>query len=262
MRFPKPDFTFVFDMDGTVYLGERVFPEAVSFVKMLREHGGRAVFFTNNASRDKSFYCDRLNRMGFGVSPRDVLTSGDVTISFLKKNRPGKSVYLVGTPLLEKSFREAGIPLSDDGEIVVTSFDTTLTYEKLKNACRLLRAGAEYFSTHPDYNCPTENGPIPDSGAICAFIKASVGVEPRFFGKPHAEAMNALSEYVGESPERMCVVGDRLYTDIALGKKNGVCSLLVLTGETTSSDLVSLPPEESPDLVYPDLASFGEALFR
>jgi 4-nitrophenyl phosphatase len=125
------------------------------------------------------------------------MTSGDVTIQFLLRHRPGKTVYLVGTPQLEKQFADSGIVLTEDAEIVVSSFDTTLTYKKLDTACRLIRGGAEYLSTHPDFNCPTEDGFIPDSGAISAFITASTGVTPTYFGKPYKETLEMIIEQTG-----------------------------------------------------------------
>ena len=166
----------IFDMDGTIYLGTRVFPAAVDFIKSLRKSGKRVLFFTNNASHSPEFYMDKLTRLGFEPERREIMTSGDVTIEFLKRHRAGKRVYLVGTPDLEGQFEAAGIPLADTkggADIVVTSFDTTLTYEKLEAACRYIREGAEYLSTHPDFNCPTENGFIPDSGAIASLVTSS-----------------------------------------------------------------------------------------
>ncbi len=253
---------FVFDLDGTVYLGGRVFPFAVDFIRRLRQRGSRVLFFTNNASHDPDFYRRKLEDMGFEPQENEILTSGDVTIAFLKRHRPGKSVFLVGTPALCRQFRKSGIPLSEEGEIVVSSFDTTLTYGKLETACRLIRGGAEFLSTHPDFNCPTEQGFIPDSGAICALITASTGVSPVFFGKPCRAAFGMICELTGESAEHLCVFGDRLYTDIALGKQNGATALLVLTGETTERDVEEAAEKDRPDFVLPSLADAAEALFR
>ena len=127
--------------------------------------------------------------------------------------------------------------MEEDAPIVVASFDTTLTYDKLEKACRYIREGAEFISTHPDFNCPVEGGFIPDSGAICALITASTGKLPRYFGKPYEDTLQIIEEFSGVAREDMVVVGDRLYTDIALGAKHGVASVLVLSGETTLEDL-------------------------
>jgi HAD superfamily hydrolase (TIGR01450 family) len=240
---------YVFDMDGTIYLGENVFPFAVEYIKRLRADGRRVLFFTNNASKSPLFYINRLTRMGFEPREDEILTSGDVTIRFLHEKRAGKTVYLLGTELLQKSFADAGIVLSDDADIVVSSFDTELTYAKLERACTLIRGGAEYLCTHPDYNCPTEDGFIPDSGAIAAAITASTGVKPRFFGKPYADTAEMILSYTGCEASDACIFGDRLYTDIALGKNSGMTAVLVLSGETKLQDLEGLSPQQTPDII-------------
>ena len=125
----------------------------------------------------------------------------------------------------------------DKADIVVTSFDTSLTYEKLNNACRFIRNGAEYLSTHPDFNCPTENGMIPDSGAIAAFVTASTGKTPTYFGKPYKETIEMICEATGCTKDEMCIFGDRLYTDIASGVNAGIDTVFVLSGEGTIKDL-------------------------
>lgn len=228
---------WILDMDGTVYLGNQLFPETLPFLQRIRENGASYLFFTNNASRAKDTYVTRLNGMGIPAGPENILTSAETTIAFLKQHRPGKSVYVVGTPDLIRSFEDAGICVEEDAPIVVASFDTTLTYDKLEKACRYIREGAEFISTHPDFNCPVEGGFIPDSGAICALITASTGKLPRYFGKPYEDTLQIIEEFSGVSREDMVVVGDRLYTDIALGAKHGVASVLVLSGETTLEDL-------------------------
>ena len=254
---------FIFDMDGTIYLGEQVFESAVALIKRLRREGRRVLFFTNNASKKPSSYIDKLKRLGFEPLENEIMTSGDVTVEFLKKHRAGKSVYLVGTPELEQSFAEHGITLTDglSADIVVTSFDTTLTYEKLCRACRLIMNGAEYFSTHPDFNCPTEDGFIPDSGAISAFVTASTGVVPRYFGKPYPETMEMICSFTGIDKKDAAIVGDRLYTDIATGKKSGVTAILVLTGETNESDLDGLVTTALPDIVLADTHELEKLIF-
>ena len=245
---------YVFDMDGTIYLGDHVFPFAVDYIKGLRASGRRVLFFTNNASKNKSVYYDRLTRMGFEPREGEIMTSGDVTIRFLKEHRPGKSVFLLGTRSLKNSFREAGIKLSRSADIVVSSFDTELTYKALERACTLIRGGAEYLCTHPDFNCPTETGFIPDSGAIAAAITASTGVVPRYFGKPYADTAEMILSYTETEARDACIFGDRLYTDIALGKNSGMTAVLVLTGETRREDLENVTPEKLPDIVIGSIA--------
>ena len=257
---------YIFDMDGTIYLGGRVFDFAIRFIDNLRKSGRRVLFFTNNASHSTDFYYKKLGLLGFSPKAGEIMTSGDVTIEFLKKHRGEKSVYLIGTPELTADFRSRGIKLvdksADSCDIVVSSFDTTLTYEKLNAACRFVRNGAEYLSTHPDFNCPVENGFIPDSGAIAAFITASTGKTPTYFGKPYKETIEMIEEVCGVDRGDMVIFGDRLYTDIALGKRHGVCSVLVLSGETLLSDAEAANDAEKPDFIFNSLDDLNNSLFE
>lgn len=250
---------YIFDQDGTIYLGAKVFPSAVKFINHLRQSGKHVLFFTNNASHSPEFYLEKLTRLGFAPKRNEILTAGDVTVQVLLRRKLGKSVYLVGTPELESQFRDAGVKLiNEDAEradIVVSSFDTTLTYKKLEAACRFIREGAEYLCTHPDFNCPTETGFIPDSGAIAALVTASTGVTPLYLGKPYATTIDMIGEVTGIARDDMCIFGDRLYTDIALGKKHGVTSVLVLSGETTEADVKAADECDRPDYVYADLGA-------
>lgn len=261
---------FVFDMDGTIYLGENVFPEARDFILRLRREGKKVLFFTNNASHTPDFYISRLERMGFEPRRDEIMTSGDVTAAYLHRERQNKSVYLVGTPDLVRSFGESGIDLTCDEngnpdgripDIVITSFDTTVTYDKLRCACDYIRAGAEYLSTHPDFNCPCENGFIPDSGAIAAFVTASTGVKPTYFGKPEKVCADMIVASNGVSKDKTVMFGDRLYTDIATGRRAGITAVLVLTGETTEEMAKAAEGDNVPDMVAKSLGEIASAIF-
>ncbi len=272
MNHPNPPISelaakklFVFDMDGTIYLGKIVFDFAIRFIEHLRASGRKVLFFTNNASKSTSFYVDKLTRLGFSPMPDEIMSSADVTVAYLHAHYPGKSVYLVGTRQLCDHFRAAGIPLmdnnADSADLVISSFDTELTYEKLDIACRLIRNGATYLCTHPDFNCPTDTGFMPDSGAIAALITASTGVTPRYLGKPYPEVVEMIEAVTGISREDTCIFGDRLYTDIALGARNGVTSVLVLTGEGTLEEAKALSDGDKPAYIFPSLAEVDAALF-
>ncbi len=261
---------FIFDMDGTIYLGGNPFPFAIDFIKKLRRNGKRVLFFTNNASHSPEFYLNKLTRLGFEPTPDEILSSGNVTAAFLTRKRAGKTVYLLGTPELWEQFHAAGvnlicsrdgIPTADRADIVVTSFDTTLTYEKLTAACDFIRTGAEYLCTHPDFNCPTETGFIPDSGAIAACVTASTGVLPTYFGKPYRETVDMIEEITAEQRGDMCIFGDRLYTDIATGKNHGLLSVLVLTGETKEADVDAAEEASKPDILLQSLAEADTLMF-
>lgn len=261
---------FIFDMDGTIYLGGNPFPFAIDFIKRLRANGKRVMFFTNNASHNPKFYLEKLTRLGYEPTAEEICTSGNVTTAFLTRKRAGKKVYLLGTPELWDQMHEGGVelvcdrngrPTGEKADIVVTSFDTTLDYEKMTVTCDFVRYGAEYLSTHPDFNCPTETGFIPDSGAIAAFVTASTGVSPTYFGKPYAETVAMIEEITGLDRSRMCIFGDRLYTDIATGRRHGILSCLVLTGETTEADVDAATDADKPDLLYDSLAEVDETIF-
>ena len=245
---------FVLDMDGTFYLGENLIPGSLEFLEKVKDTGRDYIFFTNNSSRSVSLYIERLNRMGCHIGRDGIMTSGDVTTEFLNANRKDKTVYLMGTEALRTEFETAGIRLvyDEQPDIVVAAFDTELTYHKLERACTYIRNGAEFLSTHLDINCPTETGFIPDCGAMCACISLSTGKEPRYLGKPFRETVDMVLERTGYRREEVAFVGDRLYTDVATGVRNGACGILVLSGETHLEDISS--SDVKPDAVFRDLA--------
>ena len=250
---------FVLDMDGTFYLGDRLIEGSLDFLEKVKETGRRFVFFTNNSSRIPSFYQEKLEKMGCFVDKSEVITSGNVTIAYLQTHYADKKIYLVGTPLLVESFEEAGINLvQEDPDVVVVGFDTTLTYEKLEKACTYIRNGATFLATHLDINCPTEDGFIPDCGAMCALITKSTGVEPRYLGKPFPETMDMVLQITGCKKDEIVFVGDRLYTDVATGVKNGAKGFLVLTGE---ADMKTVEESEvKPTCIYDSLLDISRYL--
>lgn len=241
---------FALDMDGTVYLGERWIDGAGEFLDAVERAGKKYVFLTNNSSKNQESYVNKLWGMGLKVKPEQIVTSGMATIAYLKKNFPKKRVYLLGNELLCREFEAAGIPLDEEApEVVVTGFDTSLTYARMCRVCDLVREGLPYLSTHPDYNCPTENGFVPDAGAIHAFIHASAFRYPdRIIGKPNRDIMDYLAEQAGVSKEETAMVGDRLYTDVAAGVNNGYTGVLVLSGEASLEDVKT--SEVVPHLIF------------
>ena len=241
---------FALDMDGTIYLGEKWIEGAGDFLKALERAGKKYVFLTNNSSKNAGAYVEKLERMGLLVGEDKIITSGQATIDYVKRNKKKKKVYLLGNQLLRAEFEEQGIPLADrEAELVVVGFDTTLTYEKMCRVCDLVREGLPYISTHPDYNCPTETGFIPDAGAIHAFIHASAFRYPdHIIGKPNGDIMDYLVKRCGVTKEQTAMVGDRLYTDVAAGVNNGYTGILVLSGEAGMKEV-----QESkiiPDLIF------------
>ena len=252
---------FVLDMDGTFYLGDRILPRSMEFLKKVEETGRDFLFFTNNSSRSPKVYIQRLASMGCRITASQIMTSGDVMIEFLHANYPQARVYLLGTPALEESFREADIRLvEDDADVVVVGFDQTLTYEKLVKACDFIRHGAVYLATHLDINCPVEGGFIPDVGSFCALIDKSVGcgVHPRVTGKPHRETVDMVVRRTGWKREEIAFVGDRIYTDVATGVDNGAIGLLVLSGEADMHTVAQSTTK--PDGIFQDLGEIADYL--
>lgn len=193
------------------------------------------------------------------ISEKEIMTSGDVAASFLRRNYPGKQVYLLGTPHLEENFAENRIPLTKDKpDIVMVGFDKTLSYEKLERACTYIRQGAMFMATHLDINCPTEDGFIPDCGAICAAIETSTGKQPRYLGKPFRDTVDMVLERIKADKSRVSFVGDRIYTDVKAGVLNGAKGILVLSGETRSGDLES--SQVKPDAVFTGLDEMAQVL--
>lgn len=252
---------FALDMDGTVYLGEQWIDGAVEFLHRIEETGRSYVFVTNNSSKNAAVYVDKLHRMGLDVDESRIITSGQAAIWYLQKHYPGTKVFLLGNPLLQEEFLQAGILLEEEHpDVVVTAFDTSLDYRKMCRVCDHVRAGMPYLATHPDYNCPTETGFIPDVGAIHAFIHASAGRYPdRIIGKPNRDIIDYLTNRVNVERGETAMVGDRLYTDIAAGRNNGLKSILVLSGEASLRDVQD--SEVLPDLIFDSVKEIGDQLF-
>lgn len=243
---------FLFDLDGTVYLGDELLPGSRELLEYLDENNWPYFFLTNNSSRSRAAYSLKLAKYKLEIPEDKIFSSGMATAIYLKKQKPGARIYLVGTPSLEEEFRVYGFNLvNQDPDYVVLGFDTTLTYEKIWRLTDFLMEGRPYIATHPDINCPTPNGFMPDIGAMMAMIKASTGRDPDIVvGKPHAPMVEAIVELTGYKPENLTMVGDRLYTDIAMGTA-GIQTVLVLSGETNIEDLVSAPNQ--PNLVCENL---------
>ena len=264
---------FALDMDGTVYLGTQWIDGARDFLDAVERSGREYVFLTNNSSKDPLSYVDKLAKMGLNVAREKIITSGDASIEVLQRDYAGKRVYLLGNDLLKKQFADAGIVLVNEeldrhyaecgyivadmekstAETVVVGFDTSLDYLKMCVVCDLIRGGLPYVSTHPDFNCPTETGFIPDAGSIHAFIEASTGRCPdRIIGKPYGDIMEHMLGRTGFDRSQAAMVGDRLYTDVAAGVNNGMCGILVLSGEATMDDVAV--SDVKPNMIFDSVA--------
>lgn len=241
---------FLLDMDGTFYLGDRLIEGSLDFLAALERTGRTARFLTNNSSKSAAVYADKLERMGVGEQYRDVITSGHAAAHYVMKHFPQGRGWLLGNPMLRDELTGMGLSFTeDDPDYVLVAFDTTLDYIKMCRVCDLIRAGKPYIATHPDYNCPTETGFIPDMGAIMAFIRASTGRDADIIlGKPNRGIVDEALERTGFAAGETAMVGDRLYTDVATGVNHGMTGILVLSGEATMQDVTK--SDIKPDLIF------------
>ncbi len=251
---------FLLDMDGTFYLSDRLLEGALRFIDVLREQGKEFLFLTNNSSKQGRQYAEKITRLGLPLGEESVLTSGEATAMYLNREHRGADIFLMGTPYLEDEFRRHGFRLVEDNpEFLVLGFDQTLTYKKLWQLCDFVRAGVPYIATHPDFNCPTETGWMPDVGAMIAFVKAATGREPDLVvGKPNRLIVDAAAAKMNLQVSDLAMIGDRLYTDIALGQASGIVTVLVLSGETKVEDLKDSPFR--PDYTFQNLAGVADWL--
>ena len=252
---------FLLDMDGTLYLGDEVFGGAVDFIAALAETHRRYIYLTNNSSRAGEDYITRLRTLGFPCGRENVFTSGMATGEYLRTRHPGERVYCLGTPAFERELMSYGVDLTqgDNADVVCAGFDTTLTYEKLDRAVHFLRRGAAFVAANPDWVCPMPAGEVmPDCGSICALLTAASGAKPYYIGKPNRAMVDIISEMTGVPNGKICCVGDRLYTDIAVAVNAGAVSVLVMSGETTPEILAG--SETKPDYVLADVAGLAEIL--
>jgi HAD superfamily hydrolase (TIGR01457 family) len=227
---------FLMDLDGTVYIENELIPGALDFVNGLRERKTRYVFLTNNSSKSAAAYVEKIRNLGIPVTSDNVFTSGQATALYLREQHPDARVYLVGTRSLRQEMQQIGVTVvggDEPADMVVVGFDTELEYAKLQRACSLIDDGVPYYATHPDMVCPIRGKRyIPDCGAICQMIEHATGRKPVIFGKPDAKMVEIIARQQGVSIDAMAMVGDRLYTDIAMGKNAGITAICVLTGET------------------------------
>jgi HAD superfamily hydrolase (TIGR01450 family) len=241
------------DMDGTFYMGDILLPGALDFLAFLNERGLPFSFMTNNSSKSVEDYRKKLIALGVREDDARVYTSGNATIDYVLRHHAGKKVFVMGTQSLRQSFLDADIELDDEKpDLLVLGYDTELTYPRLTQFCDFVRADLPYLATHPDVNCPVLGGYAPDIGAMMALIESSTGRKADLIlGKPNPGIVDGLALKWGLANDEILMVGDRLYTDIALGKTAGVNTALVLTGEAKRSDLADV--DHQPDWVVEDL---------
>ena len=259
MTTPVHD-AYVFDLDGTIYLGDELLPGALTLIERLREAGTHVKFLSNNATRDPRQYRDKLASMGLLVPVEDIANTVVTTTRWLLDHHPGAALFVLGEEPLQRALREAGFRLTDDPaevDVVVASYDRAFDYRKLQIAFDALwfHKRAVLMSTNPDRFCPFPGGRgEPDAASIVAAIEACAQVKlERTFGKPSALMAEMALAGLGVSPRDAVMVGDRLHTDIAMGRRAGMDAALVLTGDSGRGDIASVPEDERPSCVLESL---------
>ncbi len=263
----------IFDLDGTVYLGEAALPCAVEAIARLRATGKRVMFVSNKPLDPRQAYAAKLTRLGIPTEPDAVLTSAYVLGCHLARTAPDLRLYVIGEEYLRQELRGQGLTVVDEFadqdprlvidpagvDAVVVAFDRTLDYRKLNTAYQALRRGARFFATNADRTCPMPGGAIPDAGATLAALHALTGRQVEMIaGKPSALILQTALGQMGLQPEQCLMVGDRLETDIRMGRHAGMVTAVVLTGVTQLADLETSP--DRPDFVIENLGALAELL--
>lgn len=247
---------FLLDMDGTLYLDDNLFDGVLDFLAAVKARRGRYMFLTNNSSRGVEDYVKKLRRLGIEAEKEDFLTSVHAAIHTLKKEYPKAVCYVAGTASFRRQLEGAGIEVresvSEDIDLLLSGFDTELTFQKLEDSCILLGRGIPWLATNPDWVCPTAYGYVPDCGSVCQMLTRATGREPRFIGKPQPDMVHLALEKTGFASAEAVMVGDRLYTDIACGVNAGIDTVFVLSGEGTVQDIEEMNIQ--PTWVMEDIA--------
>ncbi len=254
---------YLFDMDGTLYLGDRLYDFTIELLETLKATGRKYLFMTNNSSKSVEDYIKKLAKLGIPSTREDFITSSQATAYYLKQHHWGQKLYVCGTQSLKRELQMEGFTVTeniDEVECIVMGFDTELTFQKLHDVSYLLltRESIPYIATNPDYVCPTEFGSVPDCGSVCDMIYNATRKRPVVIGKPSPLMPLLAMDQHGYSKEETAVVGDRIYTDVKSGLNAGITGILVLSGESTLQTLAESDVE--PHLVLEDASEILAAI--
>ena len=262
----RPIDGFVFDLDGTVYLGEAALPGAVEGIAELRRRNKKTLFVSNKPLESRAAYAAKLTRLGIPTPADQVITAAFVLGHHLARTMPDLRLYVVGEPYLVEELRGHGLKVVDEFQeqdpqhvidpqgidAVVVAFDRTLDYRKLNTAYQALQRGARFFATNADKTCPMPRGAIPDAGATIMALEHITGRPLELLaGKPSPLMMQVVLERLGLPAGRCMMVGDRLETDIRMGQEAGMATAVVLTGVSTREDVARMA--QPPDFVIENL---------
>ena len=255
---------FLFDMDGTLYLGDRLFDFTIELLREIRRTGGKYLFMTNNSSKSVADYIKKLEKLGISSTREDFITSSQATAYYLHKHHEGQRLYVCGTESLKEELRWEGFTVTEkveETDCIIMGFDTELTFRKLHDVSYLLLTRElPYIATNPDLVCPTEFGSVPDCGSVCGMIFNATGKRPVVIGKPSPLMPQLAMDRLGYSKEETCVIGDRIYTDVKSGLNAGITGILVMSGETTPEILAQ--SEDKPHLVLESAKEILEVLYE
>jgi arabinose operon protein AraL len=253
---------FIFDLDGTVYRSDKLIPGADGLIKLLREKRRKVVFLSNKPIQTREEYAAKLTRLGIPTQPDEVINSTLVMTNYLRENAPSAKLFVVGeTPFIEE-LNKAGFTISEEPkeiEYVVVAFDRTFDYRKLNIAYQAIKLGAHFVATNPDRTCPVEGGEIPDCAGMISAIEAVTQKKVEVIvGKPSPLIIQAALEVMGLKPDDCVLIGDRLETDIKMGRESGIATGIVLTGVTDEKTL----KESSihPDFIFQSIADVENLL--
>jgi len=256
---------FILDLDGTVYRGDQLIPGAESVVRLLREKKRKVVFLSNKPIQTRDEYASKLTRFGIPTQPEEVINSSFVMVNYLKKVAPEAKLFVAGeTPFIEE-LKRAGFQMTDEPkeiDYVVVAFDRTFDYRKLNIAFQAIKLGAHFVATNPDRTCPVEGGEIPDCAGMIAAIEAVTGKKVEVVvGKPSPIMIQAALDVMELRPEDCILIGDRLETDIKMGKDSGIATGIVLTGVTDEKTLEGYKHTSAqPDFVFQSIADVENLL--
>lgn len=255
MKHLKDKRLFLFDIDGTLAIGDTLLEGTAELLDYIARIRGRAIFITNNSTKSGRDYVERFQRVfGLTTTEDQFITSGYMTMRFLKEHYSHRKIYVMGTASFVQELRRQGLQITEDPEgdaaCIVVAYDSELTYEKLVRTSRLLQTtDLPFYGTNPDLRCPIDFGFIPDCGTICNLLTETTGRRPTYLGKPSGQVVQYCLDQTGFTREETLVVGDRLYTDIACGINGGVDTCVLFTGEATPADLK--------DTAYPATYAFS-----
>lgn len=255
---------FLFDIDGTIALGTKLFDGSRQLLNYIEKELGRAYFISNNSTKSETDYVKYFSaNFRYKTTPNRFVTSGYVTLEYLKRHFRGGNLFVIGTESFKEELRQNKFTVTDSANLsvdcVLVAFDRELTYRKLENACTILaNTNVPFLATNPDLRCPMTTNYIPDCGAICQILTSTIGKVPIYLGKPSRTICDICLERTGYTPEETLVIGDRLYTDIACGINAGIETCVLYSGEATPEEVAR--SEYQPTYAFDDVTQLYEAL--